>query len=393
MTAGRDNEATSGPLAGLRVLDLTRFIAGPFCTQLLANLGADVVKVEKEGKGDEARDLTPRAGTQALYLMWYNSNKRSIEVDFRSQEGQDLVLALAEQADVIVENFRAGTLERMGLAPDVLLARNPKLVITRVSGFGQDGPWVDRNCFDAIAQAESGLMSITGRPDGPPTVSGTFVVDHSAALHAAVATLAAVIEAKQSGKGQVVDVALLDSGFSLLMSGPLEKIFLDKEMTRIGNDDRYAAPGGTFPCSDGWVHFVAGSPVMFPRILAAMNRLDLADDPRFATVASRMENRAAINVPVEQWTRAYTAAEVVAIFQEHGIPTGRVATIPEALENPQLKHRQVITYAEHTELGSVPVGNVVPKLSRTPGSIRYASPLLGEHTDEVLAEWLPERPK
>jgi crotonobetainyl-CoA:carnitine CoA-transferase CaiB-like acyl-CoA transferase len=379
---------TPGPLDGIRVLDLTRFISGPFCTQLLANLGADVVKLEKKGRGDEAREVTPTSGSQSLYYLAMNSNKRSVEVDYRTDEGRELVLRMAEVADVFVENFRAGTLEKMGLAPETLLARNPRLVITRVSGFGQDGPLSAKPVFDAIAQAESGLMSITGRPDGPPMPSGTFVVDYATGLQAAVATLAGVIEARSSGAGQVIDVSLLDSAFAMLMSGPMEKILLDREMTRIGNDDRYGSPGGTFPASDGWVHFVAGNPEHFARLLSAMERPELADDPRFATVSTRMENRSAIDSFVREWTSSRTTSQLLEVFASVGIPAGRVATVPEALENPQIVHRNDLVTTRHSELGDVPAYGVVPKFSRTPGSVRRAAPVLGEHTEEAVADWL-----
>lgn len=386
-------KTTGGPLSGIKVLDLTRFIAGPFCTQLLANLGADVVKVEKTGLGDEARQIVPRVGTESLYLLALNSNKRGIELDYRSEEGRCMLLELAKEADILVENFRAGTLEKMGLSPDILLEANPRLIITRVSGFGQTGPWSTRACFDAIAQAESGLMSITGKPDGPPMPSGTFIVDYSSGLQAAVATLAAVVERATSGRGQVVDVALLDSAFALLMTGPLESILLGREMTRIGNDDRYGSPGGTFPTRDGWVHFVAGNDTHFARLVDAMKKPELRSDARFSTSDARMSHRAQIDPIVRDWTSGMSTDEVMAELEAVGVPAGRVATIGQALENPQLQHRGQIQTIEHPTLGPIPVSGVVPKFSRTPGSVRRPAPTLGQHTEEVLAEWVSTEPQ
>lgn len=383
--------SSTGPLAGLRVLDLTRFIAGPFCTQQLANLGADVVKVEKAGVGDEARQMVPRYGTESLYLLALNSNKRGIAVDFRSEEGRDLVLRLAAQADILVENFRAGTLEKMGLAPELLHQRNPRLIITRISGFGQDGPWSDRPCFDAIAQAESGLMSLNGFPDGPPTPSGTYLVDYSTGLQAAVATVAAVVERNHSGTGQVIDVSLLESAAAMLMTGPLEALLLDQELTRIGTDDRYGSPGGNFPTQDGWVHFVAGNDVHFGRLLDAMGRQDLLEDERFSTGDARMAHRSAIDPIVRAWTESLSTDAVLAALSSVGVPAGRVATVPEAMRNPQLQHRGYLSTTAHPTLGDVPASGVVPKFSRTPGDVRRPAPLLGEHFDDVLAEWLPNQ--
>lgn len=378
-----------GPLAGLKVLDLSRFIAGPFCTQLLANLGADVVKVEKARVGDEARAMTPQRGGESLYVLTFNANKRSIEVDFRSEEGRDTVLRLADAADVLVENFRAGTLEQMGLAPEILLERNPRLIVSRISGFGQAGPMAERACFDAIAQAESGLMSITGDPEGLPTPAGTYVVDYSAGMQAAVATLAAVTERHHSGLGQVVDVALLDSAFALLLSGPLEHAMLGTEMSRIGNSDRYGSPGGTFATVDGYVHFVAGNAAHFGRLTTAMARPDLATDPRFDSVENRMANRGDIDPIVQAWTSALTTDQLLDTLEDAGVPAGRVSTVGEATRHPQLLYRGQLVEVEHSSLGAIPVPGVVPKLSRTPGAVHSAPPLLGEHQDEVLNDWLP----
>ncbi|GAB3681694.1 CaiB/BaiF CoA transferase family protein [Saccharopolyspora tripterygii] len=381
---------TAGPLAGIRVLDLSRFIAGPYCTVMLADMGADVIKVEKRGSGDESRAMQPRVDGESYYVLTFNRNKRSVELDFRSPDDQQTLLDLATKADVLVENFRPGTLEKMGLAPSVLHEVNPKLVITRISGFGQDGPHSQHPCFDAIAQAESGLMSITGFPDGPPTPSGTYPVDYSTGMQACAATLAALYERRTSGLGQVIDLALLDTAYAMLMTGPMEYLLEGTTMGRIGGEDRYGSPGGTFQTSDGWVQFVAGNDTHFARLIEAMARPDLAADPRFATGDDRMQNRAAISKSVTEWTTSLTTDELLKALAEVGVPAGRVADVGEATRNEQLRHRGHLADVQHSTLGHIQVPGVVPHFSRTPGAVRLAPPTLGQHTDEVLKQWLPQ---
>lgn len=379
----------SGPLDGLRVLDLSRFIAGPHCGMLLGDLGADVVKVERARIGEEARLMEPKLEGESYYVLVFNRNKRGVTLDFRNPRAQELLRELASQADVLLENFRPGTLEKMGCGWDELHALNPRLIMARVSGFGQDGPDAERVCFDAIAQATSGLMDMTGSRSGPPTLSGTYVVDYSTALYTTIGVLAALEHRNRTGEGQLVDVALLDSAVSLLITAIAEQVATGAVTSRIGNEDRYAAPGNTFQARDGaWVHLIAGSDAHFPRILAAMGREDMLADPRFASVELRMANRAAIEEVVAEWVGSMAADAVVGALGEVGVPCARIATVTDVIANRQLRHRGQIVEIDHPSVGRFSMQGLTVGLSGSPMSIRRPPPRLGEHSDEVLGEWL-----
>ncbi len=378
-----------GPLDGLRVLDLSRFIAGPFCGMLLGDLGADVVKVERPQSGDEARALGPRVGGETLYLMVFNRNKRSLTLNVREPRAQQLLRELAAKADVLIENFRPGVMESMGCGWDALRAQNPRLVMARISGFGQDGPLAGQPCFDVIGQAMSGLMEITGQPDGPPTMAGTYVVDYSAAFYATIGILAALERRHLTGRGQVVDLSLLDSAASLLVTAIPEHLLLGHTPTRLGNRDRFAAPAQTFRARDGaWVHLVGGSDAHFLRLARAMRREDLLADPEFATSEARFRNIDRVERVVGEWIGGMTADEAVAALARAEVPAAKVATLADVVANPQLRHRQQIVEVDHPSAGRVPMQGVTIKLSESPGSIRRPAPRLGEHTDQVLQEWL-----
>jgi len=376
-------------LAGLKVLDLSRFIAGPFCAMQLADMGADVVKVERPGIGEDQRQIEPLVGGESLYVMAFNRNKRGITLDLRHPRAQQVVRELAKRADVLVENFRPGTLEKMGCAPETLAQLNPRLVVVRISGFGQDGPLADRPCFDAIAQAMSGLMEMTGQPDGPPTVAGTFVVDYVTGLYATMAALAALQARNASGKGQVVDVALLDSAISLLMTAIPEYLLLGRQTTRRGARDRYTAPANTFRTASGdWVLLSCGNNTLFPRFAAAAGLTLLLGDPRFADANARMANVDALERIVADWTGTRTTEEVLVIAARADVPCAKVATIADVVENPQLRYRGQIVTMEHPTIGTLPMHGLTIRFADTPGAIERTAPSLGQHNDEVLRDWL-----
>jgi len=379
----------AGALAGLKVLDLSRFIAGPFCAMQLADMGADVVKVERPHIGEDQRAIEPIVGGESLYVLAYNRNKRGITLDLRNPQAQDIVRALAARSDVLVENFRPGTLEKMGCAPRDLLELNPRLVIVRISGFGQDGPLADKPCFDAIAQAMSGLMELTGDPDGPPTTAGTFVVDYVTGLYGAIATLGALQARTATGKGQVVDVALLDSAVSLLMTAIPEYLLLGRETTRRGARDRYTAPANTFRTHSGdWVLLSCGNNTLFPRFAAAAGLAHLLEDPRFVDANARMANVDAIEKVVRDWAGKRTTEEVLATAALAEVPCAKVATVADVVASPQLRHRQQIVEIDHPTIGKLPMHGLTIKFAATPGSIDRPAPSIGEHTGEVLREWL-----
>jgi crotonobetainyl-CoA:carnitine CoA-transferase CaiB-like acyl-CoA transferase len=384
----------AGALAGLKVLDLSRFIAGPHCAMILGDLGASVVKVERVQGGDEVRALQPQVGGDSLYFQVFNRNKRSLTLNFRDPGAQDLLRRLIDQADVLIENFRPGTMEKMGLGWPEVHALNPRLVMARISGFGQQGTRSGEPCFDAIAQASSGLMSLTGSPKGPPMVAGTFLVDYSTALYATIGVLSALQHRNASGEGQLVDLSLLGSGISLLLTAIPEQAALGRTMSRVGNRDRYSAPAQTFKTRDGrWVYLLAGNDAHFPRLCKIMQRADLLADQRFATIPARMANVDAIEAVVGEWVAAHDAADVLRLTREAEVSCAEVATIDEIVRDPRIRAEGHITEVHHGRAGPVTMQASPIRMSKTPVEVRRAAPVLGEHTEEILSEWLSLDPK
>lgn len=374
---------------GLKVLDLSRVIAGPYCSMLLADMGADVVKVEKKGSGDHSRAYFPKVNGESLYFFVMNRNKRSLELDFRSEEGRKILFDLACKADVIVENFRPGTLSKMGLEPEAIREVNPGVIIASISGFGQEGPYAHRPGFDAIAQAMSGLMSLTGDPDGPPMMTGAFFVDHMTGMYAAMAIQAALYQRQQTGRGQNVEACLLDSAISVLLTAIPQQLVNGETMTRIGNDDRYTAPSNLFKTKDGeWVYCIAGTDEFFRRFAIASNKEFLLEDERFATVEGRMAHRAEVEKHMEDWIKEHTADEIIEITEKAGITCAKVETIAGVVKNPQLAYRKKIIEIEHPKMGKVPMQGFPFGFSDTELEVRYPAPMLGQHSAEVLKEWL-----
>jgi len=375
-------------LAGLRVLDLSRFIAGPYCAMMLGDMGAEVVKIEPPGEGEYARRASPAVNGQSLYTFIVNRNKKSLAIDLRSEGGLAVLRGLIVQADVLVENFRPGTMEKMGLGWEQVHALNPRLVMARISGFGQDGPLAHKQCFDGVAQAMSGLMDMTGAEDGPPTMIGSFMCDYTTGMYAALGILAAINARHASGQGQLVDVSLLESATSMLMTAiPQQKLF-GTTMTRVGSRDRFVAPSNTFATGDGrYVLMVGGDDNMFLRVVRAMKRPALLDDPRFVSMASRLEHRDAVESIVADWMLAHDADEIVARLEAEGVPCAKIATIDEVVDNPQLRHRGAIADIPFGD-STVPVQGVTIHLSATPLTIERAMPDVGQHNAEVLQQWL-----
>ncbi|MGQ9368320.1 CaiB/BaiF CoA transferase family protein [Azospirillum sp. ST 5-10] len=379
----------AGALNGLKVLDLSRFIAGPHCSMVLGDLGADVVKVERPGRGDDTRILPPEVGGETLYYMVFNRNKRGITLNLRDPRGQALLRDLAARADVLVENFRPGTMERMGCGWEDLRARNPRLIMARISGYGQTGAKAQEPCFDVIAQAASGLMEITGAADGPPTMAGTYVVDYTTALYAAIGIMAAVERRHHTGEGQMLDISLIGSATSLLMTAIPEQALFGRAMTRMGNRDRYAAPAGTFRTRDGaWVHLIGGNSNHFPRLVRMLERPDLLSDPRFATGADRMRHADALEGIVAAWVARHAADEVLAAARRAEVPATRVATVADVAADPDLRAQGHIVEVEHPTAGRVPMQGIPVRLSESPAAVERPPPRLGEHTSEILGEWL-----
>ena len=379
----------TSPLQGIKVLDLTRFIAGPHCGMILGDMGADVVKVEKKGSGDDSRHFPPFQGGESLYGMALNRNKRSITLNFRDARAQELLREMVGHADILLENFRPGTMEQMGCGWEELSAINPRLIMTRLSGFGQDGPYALRPGFDGIAQAMSGLMGLTGSPDGPPYLAGTFYIDYMTAMYGATATLGALNARHLTGRGQMVDVSLLDSAVSLLTTAIPTQINKGETLNRTGNRDRYSSPANVFRTASGdFVLLLSGTNPLFCRLAEAMGRPELAADPRFATVDMRLQNATVIEEIVQTWMDTKETDAILAIVGDAGVPCTKVATINEVVENPQLRHRNQIVEIDHPVAGKLATAGVTMKLSETPLEIRRPPPTLGQHTTEVLTDWL-----
>jgi len=376
------------PLTGLKVLDLSRYIAGPHCASVLGDLGADVVKVERRAVGDDTRAFAPQVGGESIYFMMFNRNKRSLTLDFRNKDAQDLLRRLAKEADVLIENFRPGTMELMGCGWPELSALNPRLVMARISGYGQKTSMADKPCFDGIAQAISGLMDLTGDPNGPPMMAGTFLVDYSTALYACVGVLAAITRRQATGRGEELDVSLMGSATSLLMTAIPEYSLTGQMRSRAGNRDRYAAPANTFRAKDDrWVHIIAGGDAFFKRFTEMIGRADLQTDPRFSTLAARMKNVDEAEAIVADWAITLPASEVVEMLTKADLPCALIATIKDVVENPYMRESSNIVDVQHPTAGTVPMSGPVIRLSQSESTVSPA-PLLGEHTAEVLADWL-----
>jgi crotonobetainyl-CoA:carnitine CoA-transferase CaiB-like acyl-CoA transferase len=383
----------AGPLEGIKVVDLSRFIAGPHCSMVLGDMGADVVKIEKKGVGDDSRHFPPFENGESLYGMALNRNKRSMELNFRDPKAQGLLRDLIRGADVVIENFRPGTMEQMGCGWDVLHALNPRLVMTRLSGFGQTGPYSQRPGFDGIAQAMSGLMSLTGDPEGPPMLAGTFYIDYMTGMYGATATLGALYARERTGRGQVIDVSLLDSAVAMLTTAISSQKTKGETLQRRGNRDRYSSPANVFRTAEGdYVLLLSGTNPLFRRLAVAMERPELIDDPHYASVHARLDHAAEIEAIVQNWIGSMTTSDALEAIGRAGIPFAKVSTPDEVVENPQLLHREQIVEVEHPKVGKIAMAGVTMRLGDTPLAIRRPPPLLGEHTGDILRDWLDLSP-
>lgn len=377
---------TKHPLDGLRVIELGQLIAGPFCGQLLGDFGADVIKVEAPGLPDPARGWGA-VKQDGIGLFWpiIARNKKSLTLNLRVEAGQALLKDLVKTADVLVENFRPGTLERWGLGPDVLHALNPRLVITRVSGYGQTGPESHKAGYASVGEAKGGLRYLIGEPDRLPARAGVSLGDTMTGTFAALGTMMALFARERSGKGQVVDAAIYETVMAFMESLIPEYALAGHTRERSGPILPRIAPSGVYPCSDGMVIIGANQDTLFRR-LSAMCGTGWADDARYATHDARGENQAELDGLISDWTRQRTLADVLAACEDHGIPCGPVNRAKEMLEDAHIAARDAIIRVSHPVLGQVPMQGVFPKLSGTPGRVTGASPELGQHTGQVLAE-------
>ena len=379
----------AGPLAGLRVIELGTLLAGPFCGQLLGDFGAEVIKVEPPGQGDPMRVWgREKAGGKSLWWPVVARNKKAITLDLRQPEGQALLKALAAKSDFLVENFRPGTMEKWGLGWADLSVINPRLIMIRVSGFGQTGPYASQAGFGAIGEAMGGLRYVVGDPSTPPSRMGISIGDSLAATFACVGALTALHHRHVTGRGQVIDSAIYEAVLNMMESLITEYDKTGFIRERTGAILPNVAPSNVYATRDGLVLIAANQDTVFARLAQAMGRPELATDPRYATHGARGAHQQELDALVDGWTRTLTTREVLASMAEHGVPAGLIYRAPEMLEDPHFAAREAIVSVPHPDFGQLRMQNVAPKLSETPGSIRSPSPALGQHNDEIFLELL-----
>jgi len=377
----------SGPLAGVRVLELGSLIAGPFCAKTLADFGAEVVKVEPPGDGDPLRRWRKMRNGVSLWWQVQSRNKRSITLDLRKPEGQEAVRRLAAKSDILIENFRPGAMERWNLGWEQLSAANPKLVMVRISGYGQSGPYRERPGFAAIAEAVGGLRYVTGYPDRPPVRPNLSVGDTLASMHGVIGALLALRHIQNGGGGQVIDVALYESVFNVMESLLPEYDAQGFVRERSGSSLPGIAPSNLYPCKDGSYVLIAGNAdSLYRRLMSAIGREDLRDDPALAKNDGRAAQMERIDTAIAEWTSRLSQKEVLERMEEAEVPAGRIYSAADIAADPHYAAREMLLETVAGDGEPLRQPGVVPKLSATPGAVRRAAPKLGEHTDEVLRE-------
>ncbi|MFM0641841.1 CaiB/BaiF CoA-transferase family protein [Paraburkholderia metrosideri] len=376
------------PLQGIKVLDLTRALAGPFCSMILADLGADVIKVEPAPNGDMVRTWGPFAAGISAYYLSCNRNKRGIAVDFRQPAALDLLRDMAGQVDVVVENFKSGTMESMGLGFDTLAAANPRLVYGNITGFGRTGPAAQWPGFDQVAQGYSGLMSVTGMPDAGPTRVGVAIGDMTAGMWTAMGVLAALLSRERTGRGQRVESSLLASLVALLGVQGQRYLSAGEIPEPTGNDHPVIAPYGVFDAKDGPLNLAPGTPDMWIRLCELLDLEAIMSDPRFVTNEQRMQHRKELKIIIDARLRMRTRAEWTCDMIRLGIPAGPINNLQDVFADPQVVHCGLVEEVAHSTIGQLKqVASAIGMGEMTEGSVRMPPPMLGEHTGEVLKEF------
>jgi crotonobetainyl-CoA:carnitine CoA-transferase CaiB-like acyl-CoA transferase len=390
-----------GALSGVRVLDLSRVLAGPFCGQILGDLGAEVIKLERAGRGDDGRyygfstlkDAEGQRTLESSFFLACNRNKKSVTINLAAQEGQAIVRRLAAKSDVLVENYKVGDLKRYGLDYETLKEINPRLVYCSVTGFGQTGPNATRPGYDGLFQAQGGMMAVTGIPDGQPGAgplkAGPSLVDVLTGHNAALAVLAALHHRHSSGRGQYIDVALLDSAVAMVSHIMQDYLVSGEAPPRLGNGGNGGGPADLLHCEDGIIYITAGTQEHWARLCQLMERPQLVDDPRFATNLLRGTNRNALIAIIEAWSRHWSTADLLAALDRIAVPAARYNALPEVFEDAQVRHRGLKVTVPHPVSGSVDlIGSPLAHMSETPADHFEAPPTLGQHTDAVLRDVL-----
>jgi crotonobetainyl-CoA:carnitine CoA-transferase CaiB-like acyl-CoA transferase len=380
--------AHTGPLAGMRVLELAQIMAGPTCGMMLADMGADVIKVEKLPGGDDARAYRePRVNGVSAPFMILNRNKRGIALNLKHAQGRDILLRMVKEADVLTENYRRGTLERLGLGYEVLSQVNPGLIYCAVSGYGRDGPDADKPGFDLIAQGFSGLMSITGEPGGPPVKTGNSIADTNAGILAMAGITAAYVHKLKTGEGQIVDTSLIEAALQQTYWQAAIYFATGESSGPTGSAHLLTAPYQAFKASDGWINIGGANQGNWERIAAALGRPEWREDPRFTSNTQRMENREVLVSMMSEIVATRSKAEWIAILDEAGVPVGPVHTIAEALTHPQTLARGMVVDLEHPQAGATKALGCPIHFSKSATRIDRPAPMLGEHSRELLREY------
>ena len=381
-------QPASGPLSDLTVIEMGTLIAGPFCGQILGDFGAEVIKIEDPKAGDPMRQWG-RTLPKGLSPWWpvIARNKKSVTLNLREPEGQALARELIAKADIVVENFRPGALEKWGLGWEQLSALNPGLIMARISGYGQTGPYAQRAGFGLVGEAMGGLRYVTGEPDRPPSRAGISIGDSLTGLHAAMGVVMAVHARHRTGRGQLVDAALYESVFAVMENLVTEYDLTGYVRERTGSILPGLAPSNIYPCAEGQMILIgANGDRVFERLAAAMGQPELKADPRFHDHQSRGEHQGLLDSIIAEWTGSWRLDELLALLEEHGVPASRVYRAPEMLSDPQFAARETIIEADHPVFGPIKMQNVFPRLGGTPGAVRWTGPALGEHTEAVLRE-------
>ena len=374
----------SAPLSGVRVLDLTRVLAGPFCAMILGDMGAEVVKVEEPGKGDDTRSWPPFVGGESTYFMSINRSKKSVTLNLKTDEGRDIFRRLVRKSDVLLENFRTGTMERLGLGYAALARLNPRLVYCGVSGFGESGPEASRAGYDLVVQAESGVMDITGFADGPPVKMGTSIADLVAGMSAAHGVTLALLARTRTRRGQKVEIGMLDAMAALLTYQAGIYFGTGQRPTRRGNAHPSIVPYEVFKAADAYLVLGVANNSLWERCCIALERHDLARDPRYATEAARVEHRGTLVPLLNEILGARAADDWMKRFEAAGVPAGRIRSVDQVCESDHLKARGMIVTLSHPRAGQVTAMGVPIRLHGTPGRAAVPPPVLGQPTDAVL---------
>ncbi|MAC57265.1 MAG: CoA transferase [Novosphingobium sp.] len=383
-----------GPLAGVRVLDFTRVLAGPAASLALADLGAEVFKIEPPGTGDETRTFPPMRDGESHYYLAINRGKRSIVVDLKSAEGIALVKDLAAKCDVLVENYRPGVMDRLGLGYETIKAINPRLIYCSISGYGQTGPLKDRPSFDIVLQAMSGALSMNGEPDGLPMKLGIPLGDLVGGINGPIGILSALYERERTGMGRHIDISLMDGLMGMLGYIAQLAFFTGKDPQRVGSQHPNLVPYGIFPASDGSIVIACLTPSFWSRVCRSIERPELIEDARYDTLEKRRDAREEVNAIVSAFTEQHTVDDLVEIFTQHEVPHAPILGVTEALSQPQAVARDMVVQTEHATLGSIPIVNRSIRFTDAEQPVPEAPPVLGQHTETILSDVLqlsPER--